>query len=486
MGSAAELTTNTGPAIKPVSSDDFSASWGKWLGWILMIVAPCAIWFAPLDLAVAAKHAIAISLFMILAWAFRTLSPGLAGLIGCYLYWALGVVPIDVAFSGFADDTPWFLLAAILFGAVAIKSGLARRIAFGVMLRAGTSYSRLLLGLIIADALITLCVPSGVPRVVIMAAIALGVNQAFGLEKGSNVSRGMLLILTYAASVFDKTVIAGAATITARGAMERFGHMQVLYSQWLLAYLPVDVVLIVVAWRLTLRFFPPEKQALPGGKAYLKNELAKLGRWTLVEKKALAFLLVAVVLWLTDSLHHVSASKIALGIALLALLPRIGVLGMEDLRRVDYLLLFFVASVVSMGKVLGVTKSLDVFTQVLFAWITPLIPHTVLAPFALYWIGFAYHLVLASGISMLGTSMPGLMTYAAAHHLNALALGMVWTFSSGATIFVYQNAVLIVGYSYGCFTARDLLRLGLCLTVVNSLLLLIVVPFYWPLIGIQY
>jgi di/tricarboxylate transporter len=82
--------------------------------------------------------------------------------------------------------------------------------------------------------------------------------------------------------------------------------------------------------------------------------------------------------------------------------------------------------------------------------------------------------------------MPGLMTYAAAHHLNALALGMVWTFSSGATIFVYQNAVLIVGYSYGCFTARDLLRLGLCLTIVNSLLLLIVVPFYWPLIGIQY
>ncbi len=463
-----------------------SASWGKRLGWILMIAAPCAIWFAPLDLAVAAKHAIAISLFMILAWAFGTLSPGLAGLIGCYLYWALGVVPIDVAFSGFADDTPWFLLAAILFGAIAIKSGLARRIALGVMLRAGTSYSRLLLGLIIADALITPCVPSGVPRVIIMASIALGVNHAFGLEKGSNVSRGMLLILTYAASVFDKTVIAGAATITARGAMERFGHMQVLYSQWLLAYLPVDVVLIVVAWQLTLRFFPPEKPTLPGGKAYLKDELAKLGAWTLVEKKALAFVLVAVVLWLTDSWHHVSASKIALGIALLALLPRIGVLGLEDLRGVDYLLFFFVASVVSMGKVLGATKSLDVFMQVLFAWITPLIPHRYLAPFALYWIGFAYHLALASSISMLGTSMPGLMTYAAVHHLNALALGTVWTFSSSATIFVYQNAVLIVGYSYGCFTARDLLRLGLCLTIVNSLLLLIVVPFYWPLIGIQF
>jgi solute carrier family 13 (sodium-dependent dicarboxylate transporter), member 2/3/5 len=461
-------------------------SWRQRTGWILMIALPAAIWFAPLTLSAPAKHAIAISLFMILAWAFEALSPGLVGLIGCYLYWALGVVSVDVAFSGFADEAPWFLLAAILLGAVAIKSGLARRIAFGVMLRIGASYSRLLLGLIVADALLTFCVPSGVPRVIIMAAIALGVNQAFGLEKGSNISRGMLLILTYAASVFDKTIIAGAATITARGAMERFGHMEVLYSRWLLAYLPVDVVLIFAAWRLTLILFPPEKQSLPGGQTYLKNELAKLGEWRPIEKRALAYMVVAVFLWLTDFLHHVSPSKIALGIVLLALLPRVGVLGLEDLRSLDYLLLFFVASVVSMGRVLSATKSLDVFTPVLFGWMTPLIPHTYLVPFALYWIGFAYHLVLASGISMLGTSMPGLMAYAAAHHLNALALGLVWTFSSGATIFSYQNAVLIVGYSYGCFSGKDLFRLGLCLSILDSLLLLIVVPFYWPLIGIHY
>ncbi len=149
-----------------------------------------------------------------------------------------------------------------------------------------------------------------------MAAIALGVNEAFGLDRGSNISRGMLLVVTYAASVFDKTIIAGAATITARGAIERFGHVEVLYSQWLLAYLPVDLVLIVVAWRLTLKFFPPEKHTLPGGKAYLENQLATLGRWKPLEKKALAFTLAAVLLWLTDSLHHVPASKVAFGYCL--------------------------------------------------------------------------------------------------------------------------------------------------------------------------
>jgi sodium-dependent dicarboxylate transporter 2/3/5 len=247
MTSAGAVSTATSQGSRLTPPAGLQTSWRKRAGWFLMVAVPAAIWFAPLKLAPAAQHAIAISLFMILAWAFEALSPGLVGLIGCYLYWALGVVSVDVAFSGFAEDTPWFLLAAILFGALAIKSGLTRRIAFGVMLRAGTSYSRLLLGLIVADALLTFCVPSGVPRVIIMAAIALGVNEAFGLERGSNISRGMLLILTYAATVFDKTIIAGVATITARGAMQRFGHLEVLYSQWLLAYLPVDLVLIVVA-----------------------------------------------------------------------------------------------------------------------------------------------------------------------------------------------------------------------------------------------
>ncbi|HEX5229088.1 MAG TPA: SLC13 family permease [Bryobacteraceae bacterium] len=482
---ASATWVSAGAPLSP-GANERTANWRRAAIWTLLIALPTAIWFAPLAMSGQAKHALAISLFMILGWAFDALSPGLTGLIGCYLYWALGVVNIDVAFSGFADDTPWFLLAAILIGAMAIQSGLARRLALGIMLRAGASYPRFLLGLIVTDACLTFFVPSGVPRVIIMAAIALGVNQAFGLQAGSNISRAMLLILTYAASVFDKTVIAGAATITARGAIERFGHVEVLYSRWLLAYLPVDLILIAVAWRLGLKFFPPEKRILPGGTESLRKDLATLGRWTPAEWKALAFILAAVGLWLSDSWHHIPASKVALGVVFLAMLPRIGVLRLEHLKRVDYLLVFFVASVVSMGRVLTATKSLEGYAQHLFEWITPVIHHGYAGPFALFWMGFVCHVLLASGISMVGASLPSLMAYAQAQHLNALAVGMIWTFSSGATIFAYQNAVLIVGYSYGCFSAKDLLRLGLWLSVLNSLLVALVVPLYWPWIGIHY
>jgi sodium-dependent dicarboxylate transporter 2/3/5 len=451
---------------------------------VLAIVIPAIIWFAPFHLEARAQHALAIATFMIIAWITEALDHGLTGLIGCYLFWALGVVKFDVAFSGFADDTPWFLFGAILFGAMAGKSGLARRLAYLVVASVGTTYSRILLGLILSDFLLTFLVPSGMARVAIMAAVALGLIETFRLGPGSNIGRGMFLILTYTAGVFDKTIIAGAAAITGRGLIEKMGHVEVLWSQWFLAYLPSDVITILVAWRLTLWLYPPEQASLPGGVQFLREELDKMGPLTVMEKKSLALMLLAIGLWMTDFLHHISPSMIGLGIGLLAALPGFGVLGVEDLKRVNYLPVFFVASAVGMGKVLSATKGLDVLTNILFSWMEPLVTNVYRSTFVLYWTGFVYHIFLASEVSMLGTSMPLLMNFATSHGLNPLALGMIWTFSAGGKIFVYQSAVLIVGYAYGYFEARDMFRLGLCMSVVDSLLLLLVAPFYWPLIGI--
>ena len=308
---------------------------------------------------------------------------GLTGLIGCYLFWALGVVKFEVAFSGFADDTPWFLMGAILFGTMASKSGLAKRLAYLVTIRVGTSYSRLLLALILSDFLLTILVPSGMARVTIMATVALGLIQAFGLGPGSNVGRGMFLILTYTAGVFDKSIIAGAAAITGRGIIESVGHVQVLWSQWLVAYLPSDIITILVAWRLMLWLYPPEIASLPGGIGYLKDELREAGPWTPLEKKSLALMLLAILFWSTDFIHHIPSSMIGLGIGLLAVLPFLNILGIDDIKKLNFLQLFFVAAAVSMGKVLSASNGLAVLTNVFFAWLEPLLTRPFLSTFAL-------------------------------------------------------------------------------------------------------
>src|SRR5262245_52238250 len=208
------------------------------IGRFLCVVVPIIVWFAPFNIEAPAKHGIAIASFMILAWITEAMEYALAGLIGCYLFWALRVVDFNVAFSGFATDTPWFLFGAALFGTMATKSGLARRLAYLIMQRVGSTYAGILLGLLITDFLLTFIVPSGIARVVIMAAVTLGFIEAFEVGKGSNIGRGMFLLITYSAGIFDKMIIAGAASITARGFIEKVGGVQVLWSHWFIAYLP--------------------------------------------------------------------------------------------------------------------------------------------------------------------------------------------------------------------------------------------------------
>src|SRR5262252_1825905 len=205
MVAAAEPSSAPGTALEQPSNPYVAA-----VGQFLCVALPLVIWFVPTSLEPQTQHAFAIVAFMVVAWITQAMDYALAGFIGCFLFWALGIVRFPVAFSGFANDTAWFLFSALLLGVIATQSGIARRLAFIIMLRIGTTYPRLLLGLIVTDFLLTFIVPSGVARLVIMAAIALGLVEVFRAGTGSNVARGMFLILTYTANLFDKMIIAGA------------------------------------------------------------------------------------------------------------------------------------------------------------------------------------------------------------------------------------------------------------------------------------
>jgi di/tricarboxylate transporter len=288
----------------------------------------------------------------------------------------------------------------------------------------------------------------------------------------------------YQATIFDKMVIAGASSITARGAIEKFGEVPVLWSQWALAYLPCDIIVMIVAWRLALWMYPPETATLPGGSEYLQREIRAMGPWSAAERRAALLMSVAIGLWVTDFLHHIPAPMIGLGVGLLAIMPRIGVLDTEDVRKINYLPIFFVGAAVSLSNVLAQSKALDVLTTILFNWIEPFIGTGWVSTFVLYWAAFLYHIVIGNEIAMLATSIPPLMAYAKQHGIDPLTLGMIWTFGAGPKLFMYESAVLVVGYSYGYFDNKDMLKVGAVLSIVTAIILMLLVPLYWPLIGL--
>src|SRR5262245_18166618 len=272
------------PATAEVETRVTQRQWCGLVGAPLLLIV---LWFAPTHESAEAKHAIAIAALMIVLWATGAVDHAVAGFIDVFLFWAMGVAEFDRAFSGFSNETPWFLLGAILIGTMANKSGMAQRIAYTLLTRIGTSYSRLLLAFIIVDFILTFLVPSGIARVTILASIAVATVQALGFNNRSNIGRGLLIIVAYTAAIFDKMLIAGATSILGRGIIEQTGGVRVLYSQWFLAYLPCIAITILVCWRIILWLYPPEKNELaPASREYLNAQLDRLGPWSALEKRS--------------------------------------------------------------------------------------------------------------------------------------------------------------------------------------------------------
>ncbi len=477
--SATEITA----ALPATPAKERSIPWRPIFS-VICLVVPVAIWFAPVAIPHPAKAAMAITSFMILAWMTNVMEYGAAGVIGCVLFWALGVAKFETAFSGFVSDTPWFLVGAILLGEAANKTGIPQRIGAFVVTRVGTSYSRLLLGLIITTFLLTFVVPSGSARTVIMAAIGLGVINVFGVGKGSNIGRAIFLCITYTCAIFDKMIIAGAGAITARGIIVKVGGVNVSWGLWFIAYLPCALLTIWASWRFALYFYPPEVESLDGRMDQLRDKLRTSVPWNSMALKASILSGLAIILWLTDFIHHVSPTMIALLLAMAAFLPGIDILNAKDMERANLLPFFFVAAALGMSQVLQQTGALKLLTDSFFGGLQPWLASKTLAVPALYWGGFVYHFALASEISMLATSLPLLMEFAKTHHLDPLWIGMIWGFSAGGKLFAYQSGPLVIGYSYGYFRHTDLIMIGAVLTIIEFVGLAISVAIYWPLLGL--
>src|SRR5437879_11939245 len=137
-----------------------------------------------------------------------------------------------------------------------------------------------------------------------------------------------------------------------------------------------------------------------------------MGPWTRMEEHALLLMCLAVALWATDLIHHIPPAVIGIGVGLLAGVPGLGILELEDLKRINYLPVFFTATAVSMGEVLLRTNALNSMTTVLFAWMRPWMTNVFSLALVPYWTAFVYHMFLGTEISLLATSLPPRMNFA--------------------------------------------------------------------------
>jgi DASS family divalent anion:Na+ symporter len=252
-------------------------------GLLLGPLAAAFIWLIPIGLEPVQQKALAVTAFMIVYWIAEPIDHGLTALIGIYLFWALEVAKFPVAFSGFVNSTTWFLFSSLLMAEAAARTGLAKRIGFLVMSKVGSSTTQILTGLLSLSFVLTLFVPSGMGRIAILAPLAAGIFQAGGLSDRSNLVRGFFAVLTAFSGLSDVMILSGATSMMTHAILQEAG-IQVLWSQWFVAFLPLNLVMIFASVAVARWLYPGEMSELAGGRQYFEKELARMGPWSEPEK----------------------------------------------------------------------------------------------------------------------------------------------------------------------------------------------------------
>ncbi len=439
----------------------------------LLIVAPPPEGAAPGVMPVAALAVFAIGL-----WATGALPGHITTLTFFLLAMLFAVAPASVVFSGFHSSALWLVFGGLIIGVAIRRSGLGERIAGALAGRTGGSYPGVIAGIVAVGTALAFFMPSSLGRVVILMPIVLALADRLGFVPGSRGRAGMALAACFG------TVLPGFGILPSNvpnmvliGASEALYGFVPAYGAYLLLHFPVTSALKAAALVVCICLLFPDRprEAVPAAEKTAGDAGAR---------RLMAILAAALALWATDFIHHISPAWIALGAALLCLLPRIGMVPASAFNKdVDYGSLFYVAGILGLGAMVADSGLGDLVAGALVEAIglSPGADGRNYAAISL--------LGIVVGLLTTATALPAVMTPLGAGIADAAGLPietvlMTQVISFSTAILPYQMPPVIVGIQLAGLRYADAARLTLALAAVTLAVLLPLNYRWWRAIGV--
>jgi anion transporter len=267
------------------------------------------------------------------------------------------------------------------------------------------------------------------------------------------------------------------------------GHPAISWIEWLYYVFPYTVLLGVGLYFLMTRMYRFEFAELPGGREYLNKCLHDLGPMSPSEKRVSIIMTVTILLWATDKIHHIDASAVSVLSVLMLIMPYLGVSTWNELyKRVDWTSILLFGAGISMAEIFTSTGAAKCLSQALFVNSgVGRLPITGLA-MAIFGLVFLVRFCFTSITSCLTAITPAILGFLTALGnpsvpVTGIVMGVCLVAQCTAVLPV-TSAPAMIAYGAGGFTARDMIRLSIPLTLVMFALILLFMFTYWPWIGL--
>ena len=288
-----------------------------------------------------APRAVASVGVLMAAWWITEAAPlPVTSLLPIVLFPLLGATDMRAAGAPYASEIIFLFAGGLILGLAMQRSGLHTRIALATISIVGTRPRRLIAGIMLATAVISMWV-SNTATAVMMLPIGASVadlvlrhtpDAADGKKQARNFSVCLMLAIAYGASIGGiGTLIGTPPNAVFAGYMSEVFGQRIGFFDWMRLGLPLVAVYLPLAWAaLVFLVFPVSLAEIPGGRGLIRDERATLGPITRSEVFVMIAFATAVVLWVSRShltgfapFRHLTDGGIAMGAAfVLFLIPR--------------------------------------------------------------------------------------------------------------------------------------------------------------------
>lgn len=433
--------------------------------------------FPPAGLPREAAHAAALCLATIGLFATGALPEYVTAILFFLVAMLAKIAPPTVIFSGFHSTAFWLVFGGLVIGVGVRRTGLAERLARSISGRLGGGYPMVIAGTVAIGVGLAFLMPSTLSRVLLLMPIMLAMAEGMGFGPGSNGRTGVVLAATFSTMIPGFAILpATVPTMVLIGASETLYGVVPTYGAYLLLHFPVlGLLKALVIAGLVIWLFPDRPQA--PAAASPREPMTR-------EAKLMAGLLAAaLILWVTDFLHHVSPAWVALGVAAVLILPASGLVPIKEFNeKVAHNSLFYVAGVLGLGALIAHAGLGERLAQAALGLLRLEPGDHAQAFAAVAGLGaFIATLATQPGVPAVMTPLSETIAQAVGLPISAVLMMQVVGFS---TVFLpYQTPPLVVAMQIGDIPMSRGNKLCLALFAATVIVLLPLDYVWWELLG---
>lgn len=425
-----------------------------------------AIYFSPLGLEAQAKTVLGVTALALVLWISEAIPLHATALLVAFLLVVVGGFSPDKVFSQFFDRVVVLVLGGFALAVALTKHKLDEFFAYKALGKIKNTSGLVLLAMISVTAFLSMWMSNSAAAAIAMPIAVVIISKNNLLPKKSNFGKAMVLAVAYGATIGGIGTIIGSTpnVLTQKFLAEQgisFG-----FIEWSIRGFPFMVLMIAACWLILKTMFKPEISLIQINKTQ--------GSLTREQKMVGAIFLLTIFLWVTESIHGIHNSIIA--IVPIALLYFFGLLDTKDFHKVGWDSLILIGGGIALGMAID-TSNLDnllsSFIQTTLAGQPMIILIFLLGLIGIFLTSFLSNTAASAVLIPIVTTLAATLGVDITNLVVAGAIGVSMDF-----MFPMGTPPSAIAISTNYATPKDMLKAGAILSLAGAIILAILGQFW--------